>query len=97
MAKTVVIAGGGASGLMAALAAARKGASVTVLEKENRPGKKILASGGGRCNLTNTGDAAGRNMVRRCKEVNGNTVNNTCQNINQNINGQCFHVFTVHV
>ncbi|MDD6346393.1 MAG: aminoacetone oxidase family FAD-binding enzyme [Lachnospiraceae bacterium] len=59
MAKTVVIAGGGASGLMAALAAARKGASVTVLEKENRPGKKILASGGGRCNLTNTGDAAG--------------------------------------
>lgn len=49
----VLILGGGASGLMCALTAAQRGRQVLVLEKANRPGKKILMSGGGRCNFTN--------------------------------------------
>ncbi len=51
--KRIVVAGGGASGLMAAIAAARKGAAVTILEQNDRPGKKICATGNGKCNLTN--------------------------------------------
>jgi len=51
----VVVLGGGAAGLMCALVAARRGRRVRVLEKSNRCGKKILMSGGGRCNFTNTG------------------------------------------
>lgn len=53
MAEKVIIAGGGASGLMAAIAAARAGADVTVLEAMERPGRKLLLTGNGRCNLTN--------------------------------------------
>ena len=49
----IVIIGGGASGLMAAITAAKSGAEVTILEHENKPGKKILMTGNGRCNLTN--------------------------------------------
>jgi len=51
--KQVVIIGGGASGLVAAIAAARKGAEVCIIEKMDRIGKKILATGNGRCNMTN--------------------------------------------
>ncbi len=50
---TVVVVGGGASGLMAAITARRLGANVTILEKNPRIGKKILVTGNGRCNLTN--------------------------------------------
>lgn len=49
----ILILGGGASGLAAAIEAARRGAAVTVLEKLDRVGKKILATGNGRCNLLN--------------------------------------------
>ena len=49
----VVILGGGAAGLMAAVEAGRRGRRVVVLERAERPGKKILISGGGRCNFTN--------------------------------------------
>ena len=49
----VVILGAGAAGLMCALTAAQQGRRVLVLEKANRVGKKILMSGGGRCNFTN--------------------------------------------
>jgi len=51
--KRVVIIGGGASGMMAAISAARHGAAVSILEKNPRVGKKILATGNGRCNFTN--------------------------------------------
>ncbi len=49
----IIIIGGGASGLMAAVVAARRGAKVTLLERKDRVGKKILATGNGRCNMTN--------------------------------------------
>ncbi len=49
----IFIIGGGASGLVAAIVAKRFGADVTVLERNPRVGKKILATGNGRCNYTN--------------------------------------------
>lgn len=49
----VGIVGAGASGMMAAIAAASDGAEVTVLEKNDRVGKKILSTGNGKCNLSN--------------------------------------------
>lgn len=51
---TIAIIGGGAAGLMAALYAARAGGDVTVYEHNSGVGKKILASGNGRCNIVNT-------------------------------------------
>ena len=54
--KTVLVIGGGASGLMAALTAAEDpGNRVLLLERQQRIGRKLLATGNGRCNLTNTG------------------------------------------
>lgn len=49
----VIIVGGGAAGLMCAIAAGGRGRRVVVLESSNKIGKKILMSGGGRCNFTN--------------------------------------------
>ncbi|MBT3710657.1 MAG: aminoacetone oxidase family FAD-binding enzyme, partial [Gammaproteobacteria bacterium] len=49
----VIIIGGGAAGLMCAMTAAQRGRRVLVIEKSNKVGKKILMSGGGRCNFTN--------------------------------------------
>jgi len=49
----VIIIGAGAAGLMCAIEAGKRGRRVLVLEKANKPGKKILISGGGRCNFTN--------------------------------------------
>jgi predicted Rossmann fold flavoprotein len=54
----VIVAGGGPAGLAAAIAAARQGRRVALLEKAPRPGVKILISGGNRCNLTHDCDAA---------------------------------------
>ena len=51
----VLVIGAGAAGLMCAITAARRGRRVRVVERANKPGKKILMSGGGRCNFTNTG------------------------------------------
>ena len=48
-----LILGAGAAGLMCAIEAGRRGRRVAVLERASRPGKKILISGGGRCNFTN--------------------------------------------
>src|ERR1700676_4669040 len=48
-----LVLGGGAAGLMCALEAGKRGRRVAVLERAERAGKKILISGGGRCNFTN--------------------------------------------
>ncbi|HET9049025.1 MAG TPA: NAD(P)/FAD-dependent oxidoreductase [Chiayiivirga sp.] len=50
-----IIIGAGAAGLMCAITAAQRGLRVLVIEHANKVGKKILMSGGGRCNFTNTG------------------------------------------
>lgn len=56
---TVAVAGGGASGMMAALKAAEDPANkVLLFERQSRVGRKLLATGNGRCNLTNTGASA---------------------------------------
>jgi len=49
----IIVIGGGASGMVAAIFAARLGAKVTILERKDKIGRKILATGNGRCNLTN--------------------------------------------
>ncbi len=49
----VIIVGAGASGLMAAITAARQGSSVLVIERKEKESKKILATGNGKCNFTN--------------------------------------------
>ena len=52
--RKIIVIGGGAAGLMAAVSAAQSGAEVVLLEKNNRLGKKLLITGKGRCNVTNT-------------------------------------------
>ena len=54
----VIVMGAGAAGLMCALTAGQRGLRVLVLDHANKVGKKILMSGGGRCNFTNTGTTA---------------------------------------
>lgn len=53
MAKKILVVGAGAAGMLAALFAARAGGDVTVLERNEKPGKKIYITGKGRCNVTN--------------------------------------------
>lgn len=53
MSNRIAVIGGGASGLVAAITAAKNGADVTIYEGGERVGRKILATGNGRCNLTN--------------------------------------------
>ncbi len=53
MKRTIIVIGGGAAGMFAAVHAARNGALVTLLEKNEKLGKKIYITGKGRCNLTN--------------------------------------------
>jgi len=57
MSKRVVVIGGGAAGMMAAVAAAESGASVTLLDPNERLGKKLNITGKGRCNVTNNAGA----------------------------------------
>lgn len=52
----VIVIGGGAAGVMAAIAAADTGASVTIIEKNEKLGKKLYITGKGRCNITNNSD-----------------------------------------
>ena len=52
----IAVIGGGAAGLVASIFAARAGASVTVFERNDRPGRKLRITGKGRCNLTNACD-----------------------------------------
>ncbi len=68
----VLVLGGGAAGLMCAATAGYRGRRVTVLEGSNRCGKKILMSGGGRCNFTNTGTSPANFLSRNphfCKSA----------------------------
>ena len=58
----VLIIGAGAAGLMCAIEAGKRGRSVLVIDHANKAGKKILMSGGGRCNFTNT-DASADNYI----------------------------------
>ena len=53
MDKNILIIGGGASGMFASIVAAQNGAKVTLFERNDRVGKKLLATGNGRCNFTN--------------------------------------------
>ncbi|RDU23071.1 BaiN/RdsA family NAD(P)/FAD-dependent oxidoreductase [Anaerosacchariphilus polymeriproducens] len=62
--KKVIVIGGGASGIVAAIAASRSGADVTILEHMKRIGKKILSTGNGKCNITN--------LNQDIKKYNGN-------------------------
>ena len=52
----IVIIGAGPAGMMAGIIAAQKGANVTILEKNNKPGKKLNITGKGRCNISYVGD-----------------------------------------
>src|SRR4030066_353079 len=56
----VTVIGGGSSGLRAAVSAARCGAEVVLLERLDRVGRKLLATGNGRCNLSNADCALSR-------------------------------------
>lgn len=58
----VLILGAGAAGLMCAIEAGKRGRDVIVLDHANKPGKKILMSGGGRCNFTNL-DVTAENFI----------------------------------
>ncbi len=64
--KHIIVIGGGAAGMMAALFAARGGARVTLLERNEKLGKKVYITGKGRCNVTNAADmeAFQRNIFR---------------------------------
>ena len=65
----VAIIGGGASGMMAALAAAKMGATVALVERNPKLGRKIYITGKGRCNLTNhcTAEEVLNNTIRNAK------------------------------
>ena len=54
--KQILVIGAGPAGMMAAIRAAENGAEVTLLEKMKRPGRKMMITGKGRCNITNAAD-----------------------------------------
>ena len=54
----IIVVGGGAAGLLAGIAATELGAQVMILEKMRTPGRKMLITGKGRCNITNNCEIA---------------------------------------
>ena len=80
--KKVCIVGGGAAGLMAAYASARQGNEVTLIEKNEKLGKKIYITGKGRCNFTNdvAPDEFLQNVVRGDKFLRGSIYAFSSQN-----------------
>ncbi|NLB78362.1 MAG: NAD(P)/FAD-dependent oxidoreductase [Clostridiaceae bacterium] len=79
--KQIIVVGGGAAGMIAAISARRLGANVTILEKNPRVGKKILATGNGRCNYTNINANVsyynGNNPKFTCSALSDFTIENT--------------------
>jgi len=69
--RRIIVVGGGAAGMMAAISARRMGAGVTLLERNPRIGKKILATGNGRCNFTNVYTEVSRYHGADCKFAEG--------------------------
>ncbi len=69
--KRIAIIGGGAAGLVASIAASRKGAKVYILERLDRVGKKVLATGNGRCNITNVNSHTNRFHGQDTAFING--------------------------
>ncbi|HBX47276.1 MAG TPA: aminoacetone oxidase family FAD-binding enzyme, partial [Clostridiaceae bacterium] len=69
--KNIAVIGGGASGMIAAITAARNGAKVKVFERMDRVGKKLLATGNGRCNFTNSNINIGRYHGRNVEFFHG--------------------------
>ncbi len=69
----VYVIGGGASGMLAAICAARNGSDVVILEKNEKTGKKLFITGKGRCNLTNASSVQNHidNTVHNAKFMNG--------------------------
>jgi predicted Rossmann fold flavoprotein len=65
----VVVVGAGAAGILAAIRAAQMGRNVVLLEKNDRPGLKILISGGGKCNITHAGSMEGLRAAFRLAEA----------------------------
>ena len=63
----VIVVGAGPAGMMAAIKAAENGAEVVLLEKMNRPGKKMLITGKGRCNITNVAEK--QELIRNIRET----------------------------
>ncbi len=57
--KRVSVIGAGAAGMLAAGTAGRRGAEVFLIEKNDRPGRKMMITGKGRCNITNNTDVQG--------------------------------------
>ena len=57
--RNVIIIGAGPAGLISGISAARSGDNVTIIEKMNSCGKKLLITGKGRCNITNSTDING--------------------------------------
>lgn len=60
----VIIVGGGAAGMMAAISASKAGKKVCILEKNEKLGKKLFITGKGRCNITNA--CSGRGISYAC-------------------------------
>lgn len=65
--KKIIVIGAGPAGMMAAVKAAENGADVTLLEKMKRPGRKMMITGKGRCNITNAAD-----VTEILKNIHGN-------------------------
>ena len=96
----IAIIGAGASGMMAAIEAAKNGAQVTLIEKNDRVGKKILATGNGKCNFTNK-SMCSNDFCSKSKDVftdyishfNNNDVISFFQNLGMLVkerNGYCY-------
>ena len=87
--KKVLVIGGGPAGMMAALAAAEKGHSVLLLEKNEKLGKKLYITGKGRCNVTNAceKDKFFENIVSNPKFLYSAFYD--CDNANPSLDGIC--------